>query len=90
MTINKLVRGKNFKFVVSVHVAEVYDKHHVDPGEVLRVTTPPHEFVNASLVTFKTYLYTEEYDVLPRLRVYIDTPTGVQREPVLEISKTWR
>ena len=65
-------------------------KNHVSPGEKLIVTTPMEEFTRATNVTFKTLLSTEVYDVLPSVKVFLDTEAGTQREPLLEIRRTWR
>ena len=62
----------------------------VDPGDIATLITPYHTFGGNTSVTFRTKMSTEEYDVLPKFKVFLKSDSGIQREPLLIVEKTWK
>jgi hypothetical protein len=62
----------------------------IKTGDKLTLTSPRHTFTVPTSVSFKTKLSTAEYDVRPKLKVFLVSELSVVREPLLVIEKTWR
>ena len=62
----------------------------VKSGDKIRITSPFHNFIANTTLTFKTKMATAEYDVFPKLKVFLKSSTGIGKEPLLVIKKTWR
>ena len=59
-------------------------------GDKMTITSPFHTFKAYTSVTFKTKISTDEYDVLPKLKVFLKSSSAITKEPLIVIEKNWR
>ena len=74
----------------SENVIRLQGRGREGPGDKATLTSPMHTFRTNTTVSFKTIMSTADYDVLPKLRVFLKTAVTTVKEPLLVIDKTWR
>ena len=62
----------------------------VDSRDKMTFTSPLNTFSSKTTISFKTMMSTAEYDVLPKLKVFLKDTSSIEKEPLLVIEKTWR